>query len=97
MWSPTAPSTLRRRLLRRTGSCGFLRKHVNGRGSTGPSLTKHSERRIVSPNYKKEATMSVMCSLAVCKAQAGMCGHEKVMLSVAMLAAIGLGAYFLIS
>jgi hypothetical protein len=25
-----------------------------------------------------------------------MCGHEKVMLSVAMLAAIGLGAYFLI-
>ena len=24
--------------------------------------------------------MSVMCSLAVCKAQAGMCGHEKVML-----------------
>jgi hypothetical protein len=40
--------------------------------------------------------MSVMCSLAVCKAQVGMCGHEKVMLSVAMLAAIGLGAYFLI-
>ena len=40
--------------------------------------------------------MSVMCSLAVCKTQEGMCGHEKVMLSVAMLAAIGLGAYFLI-
>jgi hypothetical protein len=40
--------------------------------------------------------MSVMCSLAVCKEQAGLCGHEKVMLSVAMLAAIGLGAYFLI-
>ena len=40
--------------------------------------------------------MSVMCSLAVCKGQAGMCGHEKVMLSVAMLAVIGLGAYFLI-
>ena len=40
--------------------------------------------------------MSVMCSLAVCKAQEGMCGHEKVMLSVAMLTAIGLGAYFLI-
>jgi hypothetical protein len=40
--------------------------------------------------------MSVMCSLAVCKTQAGMCGHEKVMLSIAMLAAIGLGAYFLI-
>jgi hypothetical protein len=69
---------------------------VNGRGSTGSSLTKHSERRIVSHNSKKEATMSVMCSLAVCKTQAGMCGHEKVMLSVAMLAAIGLGAYFLI-
>ena len=41
--------------------------------------------------------MSVMCSLAVCKAQVGMCGHEKVMLSVADLAAIGFGAYFLIS
>ena len=41
--------------------------------------------------------MSVMCSLAVCKAQAGMCRHEKVMLSVAALAAIGFGAYFLIS
>lgn len=40
--------------------------------------------------------MSVVCSLAVCKVQAGMCGHEKVMLSVAMLAVIGLGAYFLI-
>lgn len=41
--------------------------------------------------------MAIMCSLTVCKAQAGMCGHEKVMLSVAALAAIGLGAYFLIS
>ncbi len=41
--------------------------------------------------------MSVMCSLAVCKTQVGMCGHEKVMLSVALLAAIGLGTYFLIS
>ena len=40
--------------------------------------------------------MSVMCSLAVCKAQAGMCGHEKTMLSVAALAAFSLGAYFLI-
>lgn len=39
--------------------------------------------------------MSVMCSLAACKAQVGMCGHEKVMLSVAVLAAVGLGAYFL--
>lgn len=41
--------------------------------------------------------MSIMCSLAVCKAQAGLCGHEKVMLSVAMLAAFCFGAYFLIS
>ena len=41
--------------------------------------------------------MSVMCSLAVCKAQTGMCGHEKVMLGVAVLAAVGVGAYFLIS
>jgi hypothetical protein len=40
--------------------------------------------------------MSVMCSLAICKAQQGMCGHEKAMLSVALLAAVGLGAYFLI-
>lgn len=40
--------------------------------------------------------MFVMCSLAACKAQPGMCGHEKAMLSVAVLAAIGLGAYFLV-
>ena len=40
--------------------------------------------------------MSVVCSLQVCKAQLGMCGHEKVMLGIAALAAVGLGAYFLI-
>lgn len=40
--------------------------------------------------------MSVMCSLAACKAQQGMCGHEKVMLSVALLAAVGFGAYLLV-
>lgn len=39
--------------------------------------------------------MSVMCSLAVCKAQAGMCGHEKAMLSIAVLAVLGFGAYLL--
>lgn len=43
-----------------------------------------------------EGGMSVMCSLAVCKAQQGMCGHEKMMLSVAVLAAIGFGAYLMI-
>ena len=40
--------------------------------------------------------MSVMCSLAACKAQQGMCGHEKVMFSVALLAAVGLGVYFFV-
>ena len=40
--------------------------------------------------------MLFMCSFAVCKAQEGMCGHEKAMLSVAVLAAIGFGAYLLI-
>jgi hypothetical protein len=40
--------------------------------------------------------MSILCTLAVCKAQQGMCGHEKAMFSVALLAVIGLGAYFLI-
>ncbi|HXV69233.1 MAG TPA: hypothetical protein VD738_09940 [Nitrospira sp.] len=40
--------------------------------------------------------MSLMCTLAVCKSQSGMCGHEKAMFSVGLLAAIGLGAYFLI-
>lgn len=40
--------------------------------------------------------MAIMCSLAVCKAQEGMCGHEKVMLSVTLLAAIGFGAYVLL-
>lgn len=40
--------------------------------------------------------MSLMCSLAVCKVQEGLCGHEKAMFSVVLLAAVGLGAYFLI-
>ena len=40
--------------------------------------------------------MSVMCSLAVCKAQAGLCGHEEVMLSVAALLVAGVGAYLLL-
>ena len=41
--------------------------------------------------------MAIMCSLSACKAQVGMCGHEKAMLSVALLAAIiGFGAYVLI-
>ena len=40
--------------------------------------------------------MAIMCSLAVCKAQVGMYGHEKTMLSVALLVAIGFGAYVLI-
>jgi len=45
----------------------------------------------------KEVAMAIMCSLAACKAQEGMCGHEKAMLSVALLVAIiGLGAYVLI-
>ncbi|WP_455244661.1 hypothetical protein [Petrachloros mirabilis] len=39
--------------------------------------------------------MSLMCSLSVCKAQQGMCGHEKAMLSVAILAVVGVGAYVL--
>lgn len=40
--------------------------------------------------------MSVMCSLALCKAQTGLCGHEKAMLGIAVLAAIGFGTYYLI-
>ncbi len=39
--------------------------------------------------------MSMMCSLAACKAQQGMCGHEKAMLSIVVLAAVGFSAYFL--
>lgn len=39
--------------------------------------------------------MSVMCSLAACKAQAGMCGHEKMMLGVAVILAMGASAYLL--
>jgi len=60
-------------------------------------LTRPAKRRIVLHSGRRTHTMSVMCSLAACKAQTGMCGHEKAMLSVAVLAAIGLGAYFLMS
>lgn len=66
-------------------------------GEERPSLTRSCNERIVFQYYwKGEPTMSVMCSLAACKAQAGMCGHEKAMLSIAVLAAIGFGAYFLV-
>lgn len=40
--------------------------------------------------------MSVMCSLDACKAQEGLCGHEKVMFGVALLAAVGLSVYFVL-
>ena len=40
--------------------------------------------------------MSVMCSAAACKAIPGMCGHEKVILVVALLAIGGGAAYFLL-
>ena len=40
--------------------------------------------------------MAIMCSLAVCKAQVGMCRHERSMLSVALLTAISFGDYVLI-
>jgi hypothetical protein len=35
--------------------------------------------------------MSLMCSLAVCKAQEGLFEHEKVMLGSALLAALDFG------
>ena len=38
--------------------------------------------------------MSVMCSMQACAAQAGMCGHEKMMFGIAALLAVGAGAYF---
>lgn len=41
--------------------------------------------------------MSLMCSLQVCKAQAGLCGHEKAMLGIAALLAAGAGVYFFIA
>ncbi len=37
--------------------------------------------------------MSLMCSMQVCKAQSGMCGHEKAMFGIAVLLAAGAGAY----
>jgi len=43
--------------------------------------------------HSKEEIMSLMCSLQVCKAQAGMCGHEKAMLGIAVLLVAGAGAY----
>ena len=38
--------------------------------------------------------MSLMCTLQVCTAKPGMCGHEKVMLGIAVVLAAGVGAYF---
>jgi len=41
--------------------------------------------------------MSLMCSLQVCKAQSGMCGHEKAMLGIAALLGAGAGVYFILA
>lgn len=40
--------------------------------------------------------MSVMCSMKVCTAKPGLCGHEKIMLAVVALLAVGGAAYFLV-
>lgn len=40
--------------------------------------------------------MSLMCSFTVCKAQQGLCGHEKVMFGVAFLAVVGFSVYFML-
>jgi hypothetical protein len=40
--------------------------------------------------------MSVMCTAQACKAVEGMCGHEKLMLLVALLAIGGGAAYLLL-
>ena len=58
-------------------------------------LTELGGERIVL-NSGKELTMSMMCSLAACKAQEGLCGHEKVMFGAAFLAAVGLSVYFML-
>jgi hypothetical protein len=40
--------------------------------------------------------MTIICSLAVCKAQEGMCGHEKVMPTIAVFLVAGMGAFLLL-
>jgi hypothetical protein len=41
--------------------------------------------------------MSIMCSMQACKAQVGMCGHEKMMFGIAVLLVAGAGAYYFLS
>lgn len=41
--------------------------------------------------------MSLMCSMQACKAQVGMCGHEKAMLGLVVLLAAGAGIYFFLA
>ena len=41
--------------------------------------------------------MSLMCSMQVCTAKPGMCGHERMMLGVAALLIVGVGAYFFLA
>ena len=83
-----------------TSSSAFRSAHTQSMLVLKGPLTTLCEQRIVlayaSLLTKEERSMSVMCSMAICKATVGMCGHEKVMLSVALLATIGFGAYFLI-
>ena len=47
-------------------------------------------------NSREGIAMSVMCSMQACTVKPGMCGHEKIMLVVALLLAVGGAAYFLL-
>ena len=38
--------------------------------------------------------MAIMCSMKICTAKAGMCGHEKVMFGIVVLLVAGVGAYW---
>lgn len=71
------------------------------RRSRNTSLDKNIPRgyetgRVECQLRRKEETMSLMCTLQICAATPGMCGHEKAMPGIAVLLAAGVGASLLL-
>ena len=56
-------------------------------------------RKRINPSttiIKKEQPMSMMCSMQGCTQKHGMCGHEKMMIVMMVMAVVGGAAYWLL-
>lgn len=50
---------------------------------------------LVPTTQRKESAMSMMCSMQSCKTKCGMCGHEKMMVGMIVMLALGTVGYLM--